>query len=630
MKARAVYLAAALLAAAALTLPLWGFAMSAPQYPDETLHLQVARTGIVGDVHEVSTLQHYIGVRFPTELPELTWATRAIAAFAVLLLVAAFVGAGSFGRIYRTACAVLLLAFLAASAAAVQARLFQVGHERDRNAPIRAVRDFTPPLVGPVRVGNFTVWSFPHAGVVMLLGAAALSIAGARRGGGPVCPPQGRHAGRPLHMLVLLTSVAVPAEARTWIVGGPGADFPFIGPAIAAASAGDTIRVTAGVYREDLVVRKPLKIIGEGAARLIGTGAGTVVTLAAPGCEVTGLAIEGSGTGQTNAMDAAVQVLSNDNRIAGNRLRRVFYGIVVANATRNEIADNEIEGLRDLPFGQRGDGIYLYRAPENVVVRNRISGERDAIYFQYAPRGRAVDNVISDSRYALHDMFSDDAVIERNTFGDSAVGANIMNSRRIRIERNQIRRNRGVPGVGLTLKDCDDSVVRENAIVENARGLLVEGSSANRFTANTFHANDTAVTLFSSAERNTFAGNRFSDNWSDLVLSGRDSGTRWSGNSWSRYRGFDFDGDGIGDAPHLLLGPFERLEGSLPASRLFLQSPAAAGLELAARLSGRAPDDAVDVRPILHPAAPSRVRPSVALFLVPVVVAIMRRVGWTC
>lgn len=430
---------------------------------------------------------------------------------------------------------------------------------------------------------------------------------------------------------VVMAFAVTTAEARTWIVGGPGADFPFIGPAIAAASPGDTIRVRAGVYREDLVVRKPLKISGEGAALLIGTGAGTVVTLAAPGCELTGLAIEGSGTGQTNAMDAGVQVLSNGNRIAGNRLRRVFYGIVVANATGNEIADNDIEGLRDLPFGQRGDGIYLYRAPENVVVRNRISGERDAIYFQYAPRGRAVENVVADSRYALHDMFSDDAVVARNMFNDSAVGANIMNSRRIRIERNQIRRNRGVPGVGLTLKDCDDSVVRENAIVGNARGLLVEGSSANGFIGNTFRANDTAVTLFSSAERNTFTGNQFSDNWSDLVLSGRDSGTRWSGNFWSRYRGFDFDGDGIGDAPHPLLGAFERLEGAVPASRLFLQSPAAAGLELAARSSAPASDDAVDDRPIVRAGAPVRARASVALLLAPVLLlAIMRRVGSTC
>jgi nitrous oxidase accessory protein len=297
-----------------------------------------------------------------------------------------------------------------------------------------------------------------------------------------------------------------------------------------------------------------------------------------------------------------VQVRSNGNRIVDNVMRRVFYGIVVADARHNEIADNEIEGLRDRAFGLRGDGIYLFRAPENFVARNRVSGERDGIYFQYAPRGRAVDNVVSASRYGLHDMFSDDAVIARNTFSGSAVGANIMNSRRIRVEGNRFAGNRGVPGVGLTLKDCDDSTVRANRVAGNARGLLLDGSSSNTFVDNAFSANDTAVTLFSSAERNRFGGNRFVDNWSDVVLSGRDAGTAWSidgrGNYWSRYRGFDFDGDGIGDAPHPLAGPFERLEAANPVARLFLQSPAAAGLELAARLSGRMTPDAVDEHPL--------------------------------
>lgn len=180
MKARVLYAAAAALVAAALAFPLWGFAMAAPQYPDETLHLQVTRTGIAGDVHEVSTLQHFIGVRFPTELPELQWATRGIAAVAALLLFAAFTGANRFGRVYRILCAVALLTFLAASATVVQARLYQVGHERDPGAPMRSLHDFTPPLVGPVQVGNFTVWSFPHAGAVMLLVAAGLAVYGVR------------------------------------------------------------------------------------------------------------------------------------------------------------------------------------------------------------------------------------------------------------------------------------------------------------------------------------------------------------------------------------------------------------------------------------------------------------------
>ena len=183
MKSRTVYLLAASMTAAALALPLWGFAMSAPQYPDETLHLQVARTGIHGDVHEVETLQQYIGVRFPTELPELRWAGRGILGLTALLVIAAFSTGRGMGRAFRAFCAVAFLGFLAVSALAVQSRLYRVGHERDRKAPIRAVHDFTPPLVGPIRVGNFTVWSFPHAGAVLLLTASALSIVGVRREG---------------------------------------------------------------------------------------------------------------------------------------------------------------------------------------------------------------------------------------------------------------------------------------------------------------------------------------------------------------------------------------------------------------------------------------------------------------
>jgi copper chaperone NosL len=180
VRARLIYVAAAALFAAAMALPLWGFAMSAPQYPDETLHLQITRTGIGGDVHEVETLQQYIGVRFPSELPELQWARTGILALAGLLGLAAIAGGTRAARALRVGCAVAVVAFLLASAAAVQSRLYRVGHERDRSAPIRAVRDFTPPLVGPVKVGNFTVWSFPHVGAVMLLAAAGLSIAGAR------------------------------------------------------------------------------------------------------------------------------------------------------------------------------------------------------------------------------------------------------------------------------------------------------------------------------------------------------------------------------------------------------------------------------------------------------------------
>lgn len=188
MKTRTLCLAAAALMAAALALPLWGIAMSAPQYPDETLSLRITRAGIAGDVHEVITLQHYVGISFPTDLPELRWATWIIVVLAAMLVAAAFAGAGAVGRVLRGVCAITLLAFLLGSAAAVQTRLYRVGHQRDPKAPMRALHDFTPPLVGPVRVANFTVWSFPHLGAAFLVAAAALTVAAARRrddSGGP-------------------------------------------------------------------------------------------------------------------------------------------------------------------------------------------------------------------------------------------------------------------------------------------------------------------------------------------------------------------------------------------------------------------------------------------------------------
>ena len=175
---RAFWIAAAALTAASLLLPLWGFRMSAPQYPGESLHLRVTPTAITGDVHEVTTLQKYIGVRFPTRLPELRWLRPALLTIAGLMLLAAIPARGRAARFVRVAVVALFAAFLLGSGALVQKRLYQVGHERDPRAPIRAVRDFTPPAVGPVKVGNFTVWSYPHVGAGLLLAALALAVAG--------------------------------------------------------------------------------------------------------------------------------------------------------------------------------------------------------------------------------------------------------------------------------------------------------------------------------------------------------------------------------------------------------------------------------------------------------------------
>jgi nitrous oxidase accessory protein len=605
-RVRGPFLAAAVLTAAATTLPLWGFRMSARQYPGESLHLRVTTSAITGDVQEITTLQKYIGVRFPTDLPELRWLRPALVSLALLFAVAAALGSGRPGRAAAVLAVLASLALVVGSAATLQTRLYAVGHERDPGAPMRGVKDFTPPLIGPMKVGNFTMWSFPHLGGCLLGAAAVLSLLGARaalrRGHAPKAPGRGLVA-RGAAVALIAVSFPAGASARGWTVGGAGADFPLITPALAAAGDGDVIRVRRGVYREDLVIRKRVALRGEGWPTLMGTGQGSVVEVRGNGTEVSGLVIEESGTGLTQRMDAAVTVLGDGNRILGNRMRRVFYGVVLAGGSRNEVRGNDITGFLDLPFSRRGDGIYAYRSPDNVVADNHVVGQRDGIYFQYAPGSHAARNTVEACRYGLHDMFSDGALIEGNVFRSSSAGANVMNSRKVRLLANRFERNRGVSAVGLSLKDCDESLVEGNTFSANATGIKVEGSTRNRFRSNRLVDNDTGVSLFASAEANVFTRNAFARNGSDVVLRGRGSRTRWSedgaGNRWDGYRGLDFDGDGRGNSVHPILGAFERVEGNNPAARLFLRSPSAAALELAARFAPDLREEASDAAPLV-------------------------------
>jgi hypothetical protein len=181
MKTGGWFFAAAALAALSLTLPLWEFRMSAPQYPDETLHVRVTRSGLTGDLGEVGTLQKFIGVEFPRDPSELALVTPGVLAVAALLGLAGLAGAGRLGRAVRVVATLTVFTVLVGSLVLVQMRLYDVGHNRAPDAPVVGMKDFTPPAIGPITIANFTVWSYPHAGGLTLALAGVLALVGTRR-----------------------------------------------------------------------------------------------------------------------------------------------------------------------------------------------------------------------------------------------------------------------------------------------------------------------------------------------------------------------------------------------------------------------------------------------------------------
>lgn len=177
--------AVAALLAAALWAPLWSTRMESPQYRgEEALQVRVYAGHIAGDIREIETLNQYIGVRLPGEVPELRlalWALGALLALAVAALLLP-----SAGRPIAWLSLVLMLALLLGGGALLQHRLYQLGHQR-QESPFARVADFTPPILGSARIANFEVHAQLQWGAWAYLGAllltAGTAFGGTRRGG---------------------------------------------------------------------------------------------------------------------------------------------------------------------------------------------------------------------------------------------------------------------------------------------------------------------------------------------------------------------------------------------------------------------------------------------------------------
>jgi len=163
--ARIVLAVLTLLVIASFTAPMWHIRMVAPQYP-EGLDLYIYSYKVDGghdgaDVQEISTLNHYIGMRplDRTELTDLDWIPFLFVGMIILALRTAVIGKVSdlidllvltsyagifgFGRLYY--------------------KLYTFGHDLDPRAPI-TIEPFTPVLRGEKQIANFFTEANPSAG----------------------------------------------------------------------------------------------------------------------------------------------------------------------------------------------------------------------------------------------------------------------------------------------------------------------------------------------------------------------------------------------------------------------------------------------------------------------------------
>jgi nitrous oxidase accessory protein len=597
--AAAGLLAAALVVVGAL-LPLWSMTMRAPQYP-RGLHLYAYGASLSGDVHEINILNHYIGMP-AIEAPALETMLFPFGVEA-LVLVCLFSPFHVWLRRLAIAATASLPVMILAD---LQWRLYTFGHSLNPHAPIR-LEPFTPLVIGETAMGNFVSTGMVSWGFGCMVAAALVLFLGARFGGRKVrlAPPVPID---PAIAALFVVAIAVPSAQASGIPAG------VLQARIDAAPSGSTLIVPAAVYRGPLVVRGPLTVVGEPGATIDGGGRGSVVTISGSNVVFRGFTVRGSGRDVTEEA-AGIKVTGNDHRIESNEIVDVYFGIHIGDGARATIAGNRIRPGKD--YGARpGQGINAWNLRDSRIAGNHVAEARDGIYLSFTNGVIVTDNIVTECRYGLHSMYSQDARFEDNDVSRNLLGAALMMSERLVLRGNRIREHReGVAAYGVLLKDIGDLVAENNEITSNRIGIYAESVPANPrseavFSRNLIAGNEVGLALQSTA-RLTLTGNRLAENLSDVRALGLSlaAGMRWSrdgrGNSWSQYRGYDADGNGIGDMPHRVEGAIDALLKRNPLIQAFLYTPAHLALESAARMFPlyRQPPLLVDERPLMSFAA---------------------------
>lgn len=245
-------------------------------------------------------------------------------------------------------------------------------------------------------------------------------------------------------MFFLLVLLSMEGESATIVVAQDGSgDHDTIQAAIDNATAGDTIRVHAGVYNESVTVNKSVDLFGNGsetivieADRSISPGSDQVMKITADGVTLAGFMLT---VGEGSAFDGLV-IQSNassihDNEFSGGDTTVAIknsVGIVVFNNTINNylasgvlvsdshdciLVNNSLEVQNWDDFEPSVEGIYLRSSWNITLNHNTVINGTAGIRIRDSHNNHIKANTISNSSmYGLDIMLSHGNIIAENHF----------------------------------------------------------------------------------------------------------------------------------------------------------------------------------------------------------------------
>lgn len=370
------------------------------------------------------------------------------------------------------------------------------------------------------------------------------------------------------------------------------------------AAPGSTVVVPPGTHVGNFTVESSITVVGEPGSVLDGRGEGSVLTIAAPDVDVSGIVVRGSERFPVGA-PSGILVKRGGHRthLHDLEVQDSYMGITVQRARDVVIEDvtirgsgiisGELHAVSDATNGSgdaeepsklRGDGIWLFDSERTIVRDSTIETVRDGVQLTYGT-GCVVEDVrVADSRYGLHDMYAADVTFRDNDLSGNLSGIVLMYGGPVTVERNTITEN-GSPstGFGVLVKDAGGVTLSENVIADNRVAVHIDdagrtGGEPARLERNTVAVNQIGVLLFPSADAH-FTDNGFVENTTQVALGGTGrTQAVWTvdgvGNYWSDYAGFDAEDDGTGDLAYSRSGRTSQLIAEDPVLLALASGPA--------------------------------------------------------
>ena len=364
---------------------------------------------------------------------------------------------------------------------------------------------------------------------------------------------------RALTTLICLSFSIITLSART-IEVGEGKAFSSISAALHKAKAKDEILIYGKkIYKERLVIQKPITLKGVGTPIIDGGQRGDVIKVNADNVTIEGLQIQNSARSSqvdycgVHVKDAQFVTIRNCV------FRKNQFSVMFQNCKNGLIANNNISS--NITYNPiMGNAVHCWKSDNMHITGNNIGHNRDGIYLEFVNNSHIDHNTVSGcARYGLHFMFSHFNVYSSNRFNHNQAGVAVMFAHNVEMINNTFEFNRGTSSYGLLIKELQYSTIKGNRFLDNTVGLLIDGGSDLNVHHNVIKNNGWGMRLISASTNDTIVHNNFLGNTFDMTTNVSYNRNNVNGNYWDKYEGYDLNKDGYGDVPFHPLSLFSML-----------------------------------------------------------------------